>query len=946
MPAEGCLQLSRTERQLLRMTYSLNGIWECTLPDGSRYEAVLPGTLDENKIGHTDTADRPAHPEETGNTGDFKDDSSSVIRTRLTRRYTFEGPVVFSRTVEWDLPENSRVFLYAERARCLSLSVDGKAVMAYDCDTLAAPHIFEVTGRIRKGSRIALTSDNSYPGLPHDAILNSSAATDETQTNWNGILGRFCLYTRPGTFLRRLTVIPSNDLKSLSVTAEIDSASGFCGRLHLKSDALEKPFDRQLAIPAGISSFTFSGLTVPADAKHWDEYEGNLYEMKALLIPEEKSEAAGTPDVSRVLTEPDGYQVSFGMRSIGVNEARRLTINGRTFFLRSEANCAVFPETGYEPMDTDAWLSVMKTYKSYGVNLVRFHSHIPPDAAFTAADLLGMMVEPELNDWDPRHALADNVSASYYERELLSVLKTYGNHPSFVMLTLGNELYTDETGYENMGKILKTARSTDPSRLYANASNGKKEREEPAAFNDFHTAMAYKGEHLRGISSGTPLPGFINNEYPDTRRNYSDIIRKLRKETDQPVYGFEVGQFEVLPDFDEISEFKGVTDPANYRIVREEAARSGMLDRWKSFVEATGEIALLSYRAEVEAALRTPEMSGLSLLGLQDFPGQGTALVGMLNSHMEPKPYSFSKPENFRAFFTDMTPLALLPSRTFTTADTLEFEIRVANYSCSDVTGTPEISLTLHEGTGSCPTSGKEKEEHRTGSPVTARTGGLTPAGKFEIPLGAFCAPARFDLQVTFAGKNAVWPVWIYEDAKPVRPQEVHEFRTLTPEALDILQRGGCVYLSPASTPEALPGSIRGQFTTDFWSVGTFPKQTGGMGQYIDTNCPLFEHFPTEFHTNWQWWPMANRQAVIVPRHIHPIVTEMDSYARLRHMAQIFAGKCLNGRLLFSSLGLQDLQQYPEARTLQAAVYRYLVSDAFDTSDTILPEELEKIVVS
>lgn len=927
------------------MQYSLNGVWECTLPDGSRHSVVLPGTLDENNIGHADAAARPAHPEETGIPAVSAATSSSVIRTRLTRRHTFEGPVVFTREFSGELPEHSRCFLLAERARSLSLAIDGKSVPVFDFDTLAAPHIFEVTGLLHSGSRIALTSDNSFPGMPRDAILNSSAATDETQTNWNGILGCFCLETRPDTFISRLNVIPSDDLASLSLTATIDSQSGFRGRLHITSDALEVPCDIPLDMPAQKQNVTLSSLPVRANAKRWDEYEGNLCEMKAALIPE-GTEASGQTQSAGISGSCDEHCVRFGLRSIGVNKDRRLTLNGRPFFLRSEVNCAVFPETGCEPMDTDSWLSVMKTYKSYGVNLVRFHSHIPPDAAFTAADLLGMMVEPELDDWDPHHALANEVSASYYEREMLSVLGTYGNHPSLVMLTLGNELYTDDTGYANMEKILQTARRTDPSRLYANASNGKQERIRPFAGNDFHTAMAYRGEPLRGTSSGTPLEGFINNEYPDTRRNYSNIIRKLRKESDQPVFGFEVGQYEVLPDFDEIGEFQGVTDPANYRIVREEAARVGMMGRWKSFVEASGEIALLSYRAEVEAVLRTPEMSGLSLLGLQDFPGQGTALVGMLNSHMQQKPYPFAKPENFRAFFTDMTPLALLPSRTFTTKDTLTLEARIANYSRTDVTGTPEVSLVLHEGTGSRRVKGKKMEVRQSGQPVTACTGSLTPAGEFAFSLDNFCAPARFDLEVSFAGKSATWPVWIYEDRKPVCPQDVHEFRALTPDALEVLRRGGCVYLSPASTPQALPGSVRGQFTTDFWSVGTFPAQAGGMGQYIDTDCSLFEYFPTEFHTNWQWWPMANRQAVIVPHHIHPIVTEMDSYARLRHMAQIFAGKCLNGRILFSSLGLQDLQQYPEARALQAAVYRYLVSADFDTRDTILPEELEKIVVS
>lgn len=72
---------------------------------------------------------------------------------------------------------------------------------------------------------------------------------------------------------------------------------------------------------------------------------------------------------------------------------------------------------------------------------------------------------------------------------------------------------------------------------------------------------------------------------------------------------------------------------------------------WEKYVEATGELSRLAYREEIEAAMRTRELSGISLLGLQDFPGQGTALVGMMNSHLEPKPYDFARPERFREFF-------------------------------------------------------------------------------------------------------------------------------------------------------------------------------------------------------------------------------------------------------------------------------------------------------
>ena len=124
-------------------------------------------------------------------------------------------------------------------------------------------------------------------------------------------------------------------------------------------------------------------------------------------------------------------------------------------------------------------------------------------------------------------------------------------------------------------------------------------------------------------------------------------LDELHKKYRKPVFSFEVGQFEVLPDFRELDEFHGVTDPANYRLIRDRVLERGLEDEWARRVSASGELARLCYREEIEAAMRTRDMSGISLLGLQDFPGQGTALVGMLNAHLEPKPYPFAQPEAF-----------------------------------------------------------------------------------------------------------------------------------------------------------------------------------------------------------------------------------------------------------------------------------------------------------
>ncbi len=910
------------------MIYSLEGLWQADIGDGNRYPMRLPGTLDENHIGYQDTAGGQCHPAEGSA---LSQDADAPVSTRFTRKFTYEGAARFTRRFSFYadgdsvfcIPPGKRLFIEAERARCLKLLIDKTEVPPFDPPALCAPYTFEVTGLLSGSHELTFLSDNSYPGLPHDAIVYSSAATDETQTNWNGILGYLRLRTEEPVFLSALSVYPQKEW--LCVKAEISAAVPYRGRLTLSSPALAAPVEKQIDLSAGRHEIVFDRLPPASQVRRWDEYEGNLYELSACL------------------TGQEAKTVSFGIRDFECL-CGRLCLNGRAVFLRSEANCAVFPETGYPPMTQAEWEEILKRYRAYGVNCMRFHSHCPPDAAFAAADRLGILMQPELSHWDPVHAFEPEENRRYYETEAQRLVRTLANHPSFVMLTFGNELHAGDKGHAAMTRLLGRLKNLDSTRLYANASNPHYGAMGCDPESDFYTAQSFYSHELRATFAGNDkengpgIKGYLNNRYPSARTCYDSSMQQLRKAYAGPVFSFEVGQFEVLPDFDELDEFCGVTDPANLRLIRDRVRQAGLTHVWKKYVEATGELSRLCYREEVEAVLRTKDMSGISLLGLQDFPGQGTALVGMLNSHLKQKPYPFAAPDAFASFFTDRLPLALLPKYTWENTETLEAKIQIANYGKTVLTGCPHLELTDGSNT------------FRSDLPeVTCPAGALTDAGAFCFSLMPFRTPQRLCLTVSLDGISNAYPVWVYPPVRPVCPPEVYETGRLDAGALETLKSGGTVYLTPPSTGEALPSSIQAQFSTDFWSVGTFSDQEGGMGQLIDARHPLFEDFPTESHTNWQWWPMAVQRAVILPpaaveAHLTPIITEMDSYAYLRPMAQLFECRCLSGKLLFSSMGLQNLQQYPEARALLSSIYRYLTSDRFSPDRELAPETISSLV--
>ena len=886
------------------MLYSLDGTWEA-LYRGKVLPVKLPGTLDENGIGEPDTGENLWGP--AGKNGPCQ----GPIPTRFTRKHTYEGPVTFRRRVDWEPPQGRRVFLKVGRARHLRLLVDGREVDPFEEPTISTPYVFEVTGLVRHGSTLELISDNSYPGWPHDAIVYSSAATDETQTNWNGVLGELGLEDKAPVFLRSVRVYPGEG--EVTVQVEISAAEPYGGTLSLDSPALASPAERQLTLETGEHQVEFSHLPTAPGAALWDEGEGNLYRLRASLSGgEEKT-------------------VRFGLRTFGEKKGR-LAINGRVFFLRGEANCAEFPEEGHPPMTVEGWLQVLSTFRAYGVNVMRFHSHCPPEAAFAAADELGMMMQPELSHWDPEHAFLPQENLDYYTAELRQILRHLANHPSFVMLTFGNELWTDQEGLDRMHRLLDMARTLDPTRLYAIGSSPFYGIKGCDSASDFYTSTQYHHDMIRATSAlgeNTPgrLPGFLNNKYPGPGENYDHSMELLRETYQKPVFSFEVGQFEILPDFDELADFQGVSDPANYRLIQQRVEKRGLSSQWKRWVEATGQLSLLGYRAEVEAAMNTDQLSGISLLGLQDFPGQGTALVGMLNSHQKPKPFAFAQPQRFSAFFRDQQVLLSLPRYTYEQGETLAGQVSFANYGKKELRGNLTYRLA---GPGFV----------REGSlpAVACPAGQRTLLGALELELPSQGKAIRLDLTLDFAGVTNLYPLWVYPKVDPVCPPQVYETRCFDEKARQVLAQGGRVYLSPQADKEHMPSSIATQFTTDFWSVGTFPAQEGSMGQLIHQEHPLFESFPTESHTNWQWWPMASQRAFVLPQEAQTIITEMDSYAFLRPMAQLLEARCGGGTILASSLGLQDLQQYPEARALLQAIYGYMGSDRFAPQQELDPD--------
>ena len=299
----------------------LSGTWICEIP-GQCAQMNLPGTLEENGLGYIDDPQKQWKRENVENIGFWH--PGDPIVTRLTRNHPFEGMASISRRIEWHVPDGKRIFVDVERARQLQLKFGSCNAPLYRPACLSTPCIFEITGLVNGSDMFTFLSDNSYPGWPRTSILESSAASDETQTNWNGLLGYIRIRTEEKVFLSDIRVYPQDT--RLRAIVEIDASIPFRGQLRFSSEAITETAVFPVSMQPGKKEFSFD-LPLRPDALQWDIDEGNLYD---LTLSSEGLETRSVRFGIRTLTAADGH----------------LFLNGRRIFLRSEANCAVFPETG------------------------------------------------------------------------------------------------------------------------------------------------------------------------------------------------------------------------------------------------------------------------------------------------------------------------------------------------------------------------------------------------------------------------------------------------------------------------------------------------------------------------------------------------------------------------------------------------------------------------
>lgn len=906
-------------------TVNLAGSWQLAIGDTAKYtdDVVLPGSMLTNGKGNPVTVNTPW----TGSLYDssyyynpfmeqYRRQENIKFPFFLTPEKHYVGKAWYRKSVYVpDSWKKKHVTLYLERPH-IETTVYVNSQKVGSNNSLSAPHQFDVTPYIKIGERntIEICVYNGIDGV--GVGQDSHSVTDQTQGNWNGIVGKMELRAQPARLhIDHVTIRPKPYARNVQLDVKLSGQSP-----NLQFYQMEVLIQQENKDSANVYVSNYDvysnvmQVTVPIPEKVdlWDEFHPNLYRM-AISVGD------------------DYYETTFGMREVSV-EGRQIILNRRPIFLRGTVENCCFPETGYPPTDEESWLRIFRKCKEYGLNHMRFHSYCPPEAAFVAADKLGFYLQPEGPSW-PNHGvklLSGQIIDQYLLLESKRIIDAYGHHPSFIMMAAGNEPAGNWVEYCN--NWVKEMKRYDPTRIYCGASVGG-----GWAWDD---GSEY---HVKGGARGLD---WVNHAPSSDDDYYSQILRprnyKDTADNNSPIIAHEQGQWCAFPDFKEIPQYTGAYKAKNFEIFRDLLAENGMELQAEKFLMASGKLQTLCYKYEIERNLRTSDYAGFQLLALNDYSGQGTALEGVLGVHWNEKGYTNAK--EWHQFCSPIVPLARFPKFVYTTADSLVVPVEVYNAMYGDIRGV-RVNYYINSDSGKVYHGGLLY----SGEIPLAKH---TPVGLVRFPLDSVRTPQKLTLTVTVGGnlyKNS-WNFWVYPDSvSSASPSDILITDSLDAAAIAALKQGGKVLLTSAGKVR-FGSDVVQHYLPVFWNTSWFkmrPPHT--TGAYIDQTHPLFKYgFPTDSWSNLNWWELLNKAQVMnlqdFSKDYQSPIQPIDTWHVSRKLGMVVEANVLKGKLLMTTMDISsDLEHRVVARQMREAILSYMDSSDFAPSLTLNPDIIRNL---
>ena len=805
--------------------------------------------------------------------------------------------------------KDKRVTLFLERPHIqTTVWINGKEVGTQY--SLTTPHVYDISKFVEKGTNtITIRIDNRLHD-PYNVGQDSHSVTDQTQGNWNGIVGKMEVITEPSFWFDDLQVYPDIANHQAKVVMKIYSLADTKSKINIAAESFNTTTsDRHqkeltLSLKKGEQELV-QYIDMGKNPLLWSEFSPAMYRLKVKITNGQDSNTKET---------------DFGMREFSI-KGKYFYINGTKVVLRGTVENCDFPLTGYAPMDEKSWERVFRICKSFGLNHMRFHSYCPPEAAFEAADIVGFYLQPEGPSW-PNHGIKLGYGQpidTYLMDETKRMDQFYGNHPSFCMMACGNE--PAGRWVEWVSKFVDYWKSTDSRHVYTGASVGGSWQWQP--HNQYHVKAGARGVNWL-------------NTRPESDSDFRDKIDTVSA----PYVSHETGQWCVYPDFTEIPKYTGVNKAKNFEIFRDLLKENKMEGLDHDFMMASGKLQALCYKNEIEKILRTPDYAGFQLLAINDYSGQGTALEGVLNVFFEEKGYINA--QQFRRFCSETVPLARMPKFVYTNNETLTADIEVAHFGAAP----------LKNATTTYEIKDKDGKMYQQGvlSNKDIPIGNCYSLGTVQFPLKGITQATKLNLEIKISGCDAAndWDFWVYPEKVNIEKKDIYVTDSLDAIALQKLKDGGKVLII-ANGKVSYGKDIKQYFQPVFWNTSWFkmrPPHT--LGILTNQDHPLYNEFPTEYHSNLQWWELLNKAQVMqfseFPSDFQPLVQNIDTWFINRKIGMLFEANVLNGRLIMTSMDLtSDPERRIVARQLYKSVIDYMNTDKFRPKDTVTPEMINHL---
>ncbi len=871
-------------------------------------QLILPGSLSSNNKGYSPDLNTNWTGLIVDSTWFYKahysryrekDNFKTIFWLQPEKHYV--GPAWYSRkfTVSKSMSVH-QLLLFIERPHWeTTVWIDGVKIGTKNA--LGVPHEYKMDSLNIGEHRITIRVDNRIKDI--NIGVNAHSVSDHTQTNWNGIIGKIQLFAIPQVTISNVKVYPQIDDKQIRIILSLENASKDLRNVALTFQAISKYAPRTDTIPALKQRYSIPPGQSTAEFIYsmgdkfykWDEFTPYPYQLSVNMSQD---------------TLNKDYHTTFGMRKLGTNKTQ-FTINDRLIFMRGTLDCAVFPLTGYPPTDITEWKRIFNIIKKHGLNHVRFHSWCPPKSAFDAADELGLYLQIEGGGWT---RVGDgNAFDRWIFEESERIMDTYGNHPSFVLYTYGNEPDGPKQG-EFLGDLINHLKKYDNRHLYTAG----------AGWPDIKSNEFYNAMYPRLYVWGDELKSRNNIHPPSTDFDWHQITDKYNI----PYISHEIGQWCAYPNFKEINKYNGVLKPHNFEVFQETLAKNHLVHLADSFLLASGRHQTLTYKAEIEAALRTPGFAGFQLLGLSDFPGQGTALVGVLDAFWEEKGYTTA--EEFKTFSGPTVPLLRLPKMTYSNNEILEARVEVAHFGSEALQDIVPTWVLAHTD-GSIVASGNLPKQ-------TIPIGNAHHIGHIHYDLSNITVPSILEITIAIGSHRNSWKTWIYPiDSKDHRGN-VYITDTLDEHAYAALEKGGSVLFSPAKGKVQMDkgGEIAVGYSPIFWNTAWTKKQAPHvLGVLVNPKHPALKLFPTDYHSDAQWWGLVmNANAMkleYLGKDVQPIVRVIDDWFTNQSLGMVVEGKLGNGKILICTADLlNNSKNLIEVEQMKKSLLHYMNSDDFN----------------